>query len=487
MCKLANRSMLFCVILLTAFSGPLWAQWDNIAIDTITNTHIQKQTTLQSLDLDSYGYAHMTWQEAIDGGGHRIFYATNNELELWGAPEEIVDSSRPSFSPALTYSDFYQNPYVAYMRNSEIMLVYKQQFSWHHDQVTSNFQLDEFPTIAIDNNGLVHLAWITDDTTSGEFKIAYAYGEPGNWDIQVLAGSYLGPYGTGACPYIGISSDGKAHIAYRGGDPNYYHIHYAWNDSVGSRYWEYELIPSGNINDFGKCLTIDSDDDLHIAVSGNDGWGWPSKVFYIFKPLAGPWHAPELVSASYSTTGPSLDIDSEGKPHIVSREVSGNIYTGNIFYSYKDIYDFWCIEELIGSDHGKPSLKIDQNGIGNLGINTGGISGDFDICHVTGDIATSIDNQDPDKPLAHSYYLTQNYPNPFNAQTIIEYNLSTSDRVTIDIFDILGRSAGSLIEGEMPAGNHQVIWDAKGFSSGMYFYKIQAGDFVETKKMLLVK
>ena len=487
MCKLAYRSILFCVILLTSFSGPLWAQWDNIVVDTITNTHLQKQTALQSLDLDSYGYAHLVWRQAINSGGHRIFYATNSELELWNSPEEIIDSTQPSFSPALAYSNYHQNPYVVYMYNSEIMLAYKQQFSWHYDQVTFNSQLDESPTISIANNGIIHLAWITDDTTSGEFKIAYANGEPGDWDTQILADSYLGPYGTGASPYIGINSEGKAHIIYRGGDYDYYHIHYAWNDSAGSTNWQYEIIPSGNVNDFACCLGLDSDDNLHIAISGNDGWGFPSRVFYILKPSDGPWQVPELASESYSAIRPSLDVDIAGNPHIVWMEVSGNLYTGNILYSYKDVDNYWFVADVIGSDHCNPSFKIDQNGVGHIGLNLGGISADFDICHVYGDIATSIENQNSDKPLTHLYYLMQNYPNPFNALTVISYDLPKPSVIAIDIYDILGRKVSRLFEGIQPAGSHSVIWRADGFSSGLYFYKLQAGDYIESKKMLLLK
>jgi flagellar hook assembly protein FlgD len=59
--------------------------------------------------------------------------------------------------------------------------------------------------------------------------------------------------------------------------------------------------------------------------------------------------------------------------------------------------------------------------------------------------------------------------------------------VTIDIFDILGHKVKTISEGTKPAGNHEAIWDAGGQASGMYFYKIKAGQFSDTKKMLLVK
>ncbi len=81
----------------------------------------------------------------------------------------------------------------------------------------------------------------------------------------------------------------------------------------------------------------------------------------------------------------------------------------------------------------------------------------------------------------------QNFPNPFNASTIIQYNLPSASDVTIEIYDILGRNVETLVQGEQPAGYHQVTWNADDASSGMYFYKIQASEFAETRKMLLLK
>jgi hypothetical protein len=84
-------------------------------------------------------------------------------------------------------------------------------------------------------------------------------------------------------------------------------------------------------------------------------------------------------------------------------------------------------------------------------------------------------------------YSVQNYPNPFNAQTTINFALPKASFVTVEVYDLLGRSVSVLVDSELPAGYHSVIWDAGDQSSGMYFYKIQAGEFIETRKMLILK
>ena len=85
------------------------------------------------------------------------------------------------------------------------------------------------------------------------------------------------------------------------------------------------------------------------------------------------------------------------------------------------------------------------------------------------------------------YSLSQNHPNPFNPETVIEYALPIRSEVNLTIYNLRGQEVALLINGNMPAGNHRVSWDASNFASGIYFYRLQAGDFMETRKMVLLK
>jgi hypothetical protein len=100
--------------------------------------------------------------------------------------------------------------------------------------------------------------------------------------------------------------------------------------------------------------------------------------------------------------------------------------------------------------------------------------------------ATSIDDQgillSP-----NSYNLAQNYPNPFNPTTTIKYSIPESGNVSLKVYDILGNEVASLVNEEKVQGVYSVTFDASRLSSGVYFYKIRAGNYFETKKMLLIK
>jgi hypothetical protein len=101
-------------------------------------------------------------------------------------------------------------------------------------------------------------------------------------------------------------------------------------------------------------------------------------------------------------------------------------------------------------------------------------------------------NNDVIELLPTSYALDQNYPNPFNPSTIITYTLPEMTNVRIKIYDALGREVRSLLDEVKSAGKHNILWDGRDnsgnrVSSGTYFYQIIAGDFVQTRKMVMVK
>lgn len=85
------------------------------------------------------------------------------------------------------------------------------------------------------------------------------------------------------------------------------------------------------------------------------------------------------------------------------------------------------------------------------------------------------------------YNLAQNYPNPFNPVTSIKYSIPEPGFVTLKVYDVTGRMLNTIVNGLKQPGNYEAIFDASTFSSGIYFYKIEAGDFKETKSMMLLK
>lgn len=115
------------------------------------------------------------------------------------------------------------------------------------------------------------------------------------------------------------------------------------------------------------------------------------------------------------------------------------------------------------------------------------VSGPYgsDTSTIVINIVNAINDNTDNHP--HEYVLMQNYPNPFNPVTTISYQLPKSSVVELSIYNLLGQKVATLVDKKQPAGQYQLQWDASGFASGVYYYKLTTENFQQIKKMLLVK
>jgi parallel beta-helix repeat protein/predicted outer membrane repeat protein len=146
-----------------------------------------------------------------------------------------------------------------------------------------------------------------------------------------------------------------------------------------------------------------------------------------------------------------------------------SIYCGDDFYSS-------CIDA--GSPDYTDSLVDCSFGLGTEASDMGAYGGG--LLSPTG-ISDNFESVPSD------FRISRSYPNPFNAVTTISYSLTESSNIRIDVFDALGRKIETLFDGYREAGEHNVSWNASEVSSGTYFYRIQADDYFESRKMLLLK
>ena len=92
-----------------------------------------------------------------------------------------------------------------------------------------------------------------------------------------------------------------------------------------------------------------------------------------------------------------------------------------------------------------------------------------------------------DAPIASSYQLGQNYPNPFNPTTHIRFNIPETGNTKLTVYNMMGEAVANLVNGVVSAGGHTVSWNAANMPTGVYFYRLESGNFTQTKKLLLVK
>lgn len=133
------------------------------------------------------------------------------------------------------------------------------------------------------------------------------------------------------------------------------------------------------------------------------------------------------------------------------------------------------------------ATATDADGVWPSGANTVNPSGGTSEIVLTGTDVSLVTSVRQTSSLPAAFSLSQNYPNPFNPATTIGYQLSAVSHVTLKVYDLLGREVATLVNDEHPAGSYIVTFDAAGLASGVYIYKMHAGEFVQTRRMVLLK
>lgn len=128
-----------------------------------------------------------------------------------------------------------------------------------------------------------------------------------------------------------------------------------------------------------------------------------------------------------------------------------------------------------------PNDATDRNGIGQDGYTNLEVY----LNALTGELV--MDAEESPSSLPQSFSLSQNFPNPFNPATIVQYEVPAAGDIRLSVYDLLGREVLVLVNEKKPAGVYEVRFDAPGLSSGVYLYRLTAGSFVQTRKMLLVR
>ena len=105
----------------------------------------------------------------------------------------------------------------------------------------------------------------------------------------------------------------------------------------------------------------------------------------------------------------------------------------------------------------------------------------------TANVVFNVSNEIEEVSQPQKFELAQNYPNPFNPSTNINFSLPSSREVSLKVYDMMGREVAILVNGRMNAGEHTVQFNANGLASGVYIYRITAGSFTQSKRMLLIK
>jgi hypothetical protein len=142
-----------------------------------------------------------------------------------------------------------------------------------------------------------------------------------------------------------------------------------------------------------------------------------------------------------------------------------------------------------GSDASSRSTTILNSSTGQLLVGASQqtnnrVENGFLSAYLVGNLIVGVEEQ---TELPSTFSLSQNYPNPFNPATTIRYKLPERNKVLLTVYNTLGQQVARLVDQEIEPGHHEITFDASHLPSGVYIYRLQAGSFVESKKLLLLK
>jgi hypothetical protein len=215
--------------------------------------------------------------------------------------------------------------------------------------------------------------------------------------------------------------------------------------------------------------------------------------FFNYKAFRFPWKTNLFVTDPDSIFFGSVPV---GDSAVIAFDLISNS-SGDInitgFFNREESYTVEHTVPFVLSPYNSESIKVKFKPISNGRFNdTMHIRSDTDISRIaqlmilvgqTDTTALSI----TEEYTANEFILEQSYPNPFNPTTTIKYQIPELSFATVKVYDVLGGEVAKLINEELPAGSYEIEFNAAGLPSGVYFYRLQAGSFVNTKKMVLMK
>lgn len=268
-----------------------------------------------------------------------------------------------------------------------------------------------------------------------------------------------------------------------------------WNDVAGADCYRVEVYTDTTSPDKfeGTCNAPTSHFEIpleetelntryywRVFACSNEGWSQPSGYFN-FRT-----QAPNAIGTIENVRNGVIDLIADEK----LSQVQGNQLIHRLDkaeISLNSNNDFLALVEMVLFKVRVTILRI-SNQITTTTSNELNYEADGVIDLIVDEESRPVNNPKIDDYLIpQNFELTQNYPNPFNPSTTIEYSIPKDASVSLKIYDVLGKEVATLVNDQKAAGTYILNWNASNFSSGIYFYRLTAGEFTETKKMFLVK
>ncbi len=472
-------------LFLTAFSSIIHAQWQadvRLTHDTALSlpTGQRKNLAVNSENI------HVVWHDTRNGGAEIYYRRSTNSGVSWTADTRLTNAPGMSVSPSIAL--YGGNIHVVFEsdRSGHFEIYYKKSSTngttWTADIQLTNDAFDSY-AVSISAAVSVHIVWM--DFRYGEPEIYYIRSTDGgeNWGTETRLTN-----NTAAQKYPVISMAGSGvHVVFedeRNGHSNA-EIYYKRSTNNGTS-WGSDTHLSNNAGQPWRPFISASGSYVHTV--WNDSRTGNHEIFYKRSTDGGSnWSSDVML-----TNHPAESIF----PSITLSDIYAHIVWIDVRNSHQEIYykqstnrgvSWGADTRLTIFDSHKYFPSIGISGSLVLVVWGDDRDGNNEIYYKRNPTGNPVGIKPAGSEVPAEFSLYQNYPNPFNPSTTIRFNIPISGYVSLKVYDILGNEAAALVSENLNPNTYEVKWEPVGLASGVYFYKLISGDFIDVKKMILVK
>ena len=347
--------------------------------------------------------------------------------------------------------------------------------------------------LGVDHLGNVYVTGLSYGISTGADFATIKYNSKG---VEQWVARYDGPT-SGDDRAVAMSVDQEANIYVTGwsvGIDTTYDIATIKYDANGTQLWAVRFSASEKINEQGRAITLDSDGNVYITgISVRTDYSSSDYITIKYdKNGTEQWHAFYDGFAHNEDRPNAIAVDGDGNVY-----VTGNSIGPDYMFDFATVkYDASGIPQWIArysacQDCDDQALAISLDRERNVYVAGTSKSTDWSVMSTVKYSKSNTSVEDQLTRIPERFELRQNYPNPFNPVTNFQFSIAPAtkrDQLTIlKVFDLLGREVATLVNEVKQLGVYSVNWDARVFPSGVYFYRLQSGNFSDVKKMLLIR
>ncbi|MCE1164763.1 MAG: T9SS type A sorting domain-containing protein [Bacteroidetes bacterium] len=480
---LISSIALVCLVLVSLGYKDAFSQWQP-DVRLTNSAGVSELSDNNARCIASYSnFVHVVWSDFRDGN-FEIYYKRSTDGGIsWGADTRMTNDPAASRCPSIAVRDSIVhvvwhderfNREIYYKRSTDNGL------TWSADiRLTNNWAGSWYPSIAVSGQK-IYVVWHDERDSSASniyFKSSTDDGVTWGADIPLTQRATYSTY-----PTISVNS-AYIHVAWKDERTSNAKIYYRRSTNSGAN-WEPEIklsddeypagVPSISASMYSLSAVWSEYINGHFKViykrSGNGGANWAASIIMANDTL--DTFAPSVFAYGSNVHVTMLKAGSYPNIWYVRSGIEGTNWEMPVQITNINSQKMLpCVNasgtsvHVIWSDYRDTDMEIyyKQNPTANVGI----------------------ENLSSETPSSYSLY--QNFPNPFNPVTTIQYALPKESRVTLRIYDITGREVRVLVNEIKTAGYYAIQFNGSELSSGIYFYKIEAGDFIQTKRMVLIK